>query len=75
MYPYPYNSFWGWMAGMMIVGMIIVVVVGFLLYYWLRPRGAYYRAREDPFEIAKMRLARGEITAAEFEEIKKRITI
>ncbi len=69
---YPYG--WGWMAPMMIVGLLFLVALGFLLYYLLRPRRSYRREAEDPLEVAKARLARGEITVAEFEEIRKRIS-
>ncbi len=62
------------MGGMMIFGVFILIIIGFLLYYWLRPRGTYTRGREDPLEVAKARLARGEITIVEFEEIKKRLS-
>ncbi|MCW3992254.1 MAG: SHOCT domain-containing protein [Candidatus Bathyarchaeota archaeon] len=31
----------------------------------------YRRPREDPLEVARIRLARGEITAEEFEKIRE----
>jgi uncharacterized membrane protein len=33
----------------------------------------YRRVEEDPLEVARMRLAKGEITLEEFERIKKTI--
>ena len=73
MWPYPYGGFWG-MGLMMFFGFICLVFIGFLLYYFLRPRDSFLQVRDDPLEIAKARLARGEITPAEFEEIKKRLS-
>jgi uncharacterized membrane protein len=46
--------------------------LGYLVWYSLRPRGRRY-IREDPVEVARMRLARGEITLEEFERIRKAI--
>ncbi len=39
---------------------------------WFRPRRyRRYSYRQDPLEIARERLARGEITPEEYEEIKR----
>ncbi len=59
---------------MMLFGLLILIGVGFLLYYALRSRGPVRRIADDPLEVARMRLARGEITLAEFEEIRKKLS-
>ena len=77
-----FNPF-GWMPGMwsMPWGMGGGMWLGFLLLaafaYWIysstyRP-WAYRGRRETPLEIARQRLARGEISVEEFEEIKKNL--
>jgi putative membrane protein len=62
-------NFWGMGWGMWF-WLLVLIGLGYLFYINYRPR-AYYRAREDPLEVARLRLARGEITSEEFEEIKK----
>ena len=49
---------------------LILAGLGFLFWSSYKP-GGYRRIREDPVEIARMRLARGEISSEEFERIKK----
>jgi putative membrane protein len=65
---------WFWMALMMIFGAVVIVVVVFLL---LRPfyenRGGSSQTTESPLDIAKRRYAAGEITAEEYEKIKRNI--
>lgn len=47
--------------------------------YWIYSAAFAPRRRrwmgEDPMEAARMRLARGEITAEEFEEIRKNLQL
>ncbi len=74
MYPGP-DGWWWWMGGMMLFGLLILVGVGFLLYYAMRPRGQARKNVDDPLEVARMRLARGEITLTEFEEIRKKLSL
>lgn len=50
--------------------LIILIGVGYLFYTFTVPR-TYRRRTEDPLEVARMRLARGEITQEEFENIKE----
>jgi len=46
-------------------------------FYWWRPlpfrRSRYRKSKENPLEVAKVRLARGEISLEEFEEIKRAV--
>lgn len=65
---------WFWMALMMIGGGILIVVVAYLLlrsFHWQGQTGL--GSGESPLDIAKRRYAAGEITAEEFEKIKKDI--
>jgi len=65
----------GWYT-MMGAGMwfwpLFLAGIGYLVWYSFWPRGRRY-IHEDPVEIAKMRLARGEITVEEFESIRKAV--
>ncbi|MCJ7730815.1 SHOCT domain-containing protein [Candidatus Bathyarchaeota archaeon] len=60
------------MGGMM---WIWVLIFGGFCYWgwgWFNPRRHRYNSyRNDPIEIARERLARGEITPQEYDEIKK----
>jgi uncharacterized membrane protein len=62
------------MFGGMWIFWLFLIGCGWLLWDY-RPR--HYRRRiyerEDPVEVARMRLARGEITIEEFEKIKETI--
>jgi putative membrane protein len=60
------------MGGGMIYWLLILGVLGYFLWFYYRPRRPTYRV-EDPLEIAKRRLARGEITPEEYEEIKRKL--
>ena len=67
---------WGLGGRWLIAG--LVVLIGFAIYYFLKNNNnGFNRSQKDfgtdPMEIAKKRLATGEITNAEFEEIKKRL--
>jgi uncharacterized membrane protein len=42
------------------------------MWLYFRPRRPTYRV-EDPLEIARRRLARGEITPEEYEDIKRKL--
>jgi uncharacterized membrane protein len=49
-------------------------LLGFGLHYVFRPRRRVTYLRDDnPLEVARMRLTRGEITSEEFEKIISRI--
>ena len=67
---------WGWpfmgLGGGMFFGFAILIVFGVGLYYAFLPRRRM-RREDDALDIARRRLARGEITVEEFEDIKKRL--
>ena len=71
---------WPWMWGGSMMGwgmwlwIPLVLDCGWFFFTWL---SRYYRhvpydnVREDPLEVAGMRLARGEITTEEYEKIRE----
>jgi putative membrane protein len=65
---------WLWMPFMMIFAAVVIVAVVFLL---VRPfyenRTGSNHLTESPLDIAKRRYAAGEITAEEYENIKRNI--
>lgn len=64
---------WGLgMGGMMWPWIFVLFGLGYLFWWSYRPN-AYRDYREDPLEVARMRLARGEITSEEFERIIKKL--
>ena len=62
-------NFWGMGWGMWF-WLLVIIGLGYLFYTTTIPR-ARGRRREDPLEIARMRLARGEITPEEFEKLRE----
>ena len=71
---------WGMgLGGGFLVLIIILVIVGFGIYYIVKNNNNndFNRSPKDSsadaMEIAKKRLAKGEISTAEFEEIKKNL--
>jgi uncharacterized membrane protein len=62
------------MFGGMWIFWLFLIGCGWLLWDY-RPRYYHRRRyhREDPVEVARMRLARGEITIEEFEKIKETV--
>jgi len=68
---------WGMGGGSWLIAGL-VVLIGFAIYYFMKNNNNGFNSSQkdsgtDAMEIAKKRLARGEITNAEFEEIKKRL--
>ncbi|MBS3136329.1 SHOCT domain-containing protein [Candidatus Woesearchaeota archaeon] len=51
---------------------LLIFAVFFAVLWWLLKEGSH-RSREEPIAILKKRLARGDITRKEFEELKKEI--
>ena len=64
-------DFWGMGWGMWF-WIILLIGAGFLFYQWTRYSST--SPKEDPLYVAQLRLARGEITAEEYERIKTIIT-
>ncbi len=62
-------NFWGMGWGMWF-WLLILIGIGYLFYAFTVPR-TYRRRREDPLEVARMRLAKGEISLEEFERIRE----
>jgi putative membrane protein len=61
-----------WMGVGMIYWLVILGVLSYFMWLYFRPRRPTYSV-EDPLEIAKRRLARGEITPEEYEDIKRKL--
>jgi len=61
----------GWMSWDMWLWFLALAGLSYLAYTWFRPRRRI--VRDDPLEAARLRLARGEITAEEYEEIMRRL--
>lgn len=62
-------NFWGMGWGMWF-WLLIIIGFGYLFYTSAIPR-TYRPRKEDPMEVARHRLANGEITLEEFERIRK----
>ena len=63
-------------GGILLLAMIALLIIG-ALWFARRPSGSRATALqvpEDPLEIAQHRLAAGDITTAEFEEIRVRLS-
>lgn len=61
----------GWMSWGMWFWLLALAGLGYLAYTWFRPRRR--AVRDGPLEAVRLRLARGEITAEEYEEIVRRL--
>ena len=62
---------WPYMGGWVIVFWALIIC-GLAYLFWLyRPRGGYSQA--DPYELARMRYASGEITEEEYERIIQKL--
>lgn len=64
----------GWHGGIgLLSGLLLVVLLAWLAARGFGPRrtGGHVADRRDSLEILKSRLARGEITLAEFDTLKK----
>lgn len=59
---------------MMWIGLLIVGLIAYWAYGWYRPkRYRAYPVERPPLEINQERLARGEITSEEYDEIRKKL--
>lgn len=61
----------GWMGWYIWLWFLALAGLSYLVYTWFRPRRRI--VRNKPLEAARLRLARGEITAEEYEEIMRRL--
>jgi putative membrane protein len=69
-YGYMMNSW----TGAILMGLVVLILIGVLIYLLFKSSktGGFGRApNETPLDILKKRYARGEITKAQFEEMKK----
>ena len=57
------------MIGMMLFWVVLIAIVFYLLHRFINDR----KEELSPMEILKVRLAKGEITLDEFEQISKKI--
>lgn len=57
------------------MGLAVLAVIAYWIYSSTYRGRTYRRRGSDPLTVARMRLARGEITAEEFEAIKKKLTM
>ncbi len=73
---------WPWMWGGMGMGWMmwawipLLLGFGWFFFWWLPGSnriGSPRHFREDPLEVARMRLAKGEITPEEFERLRNTI--
>ena len=60
--------------GWMFMWIIFIVVIGLLIYLFVRALKGSGRMVETPLEILKKRYARGEITKEDFDKMKKDIS-
>ena len=68
---------WGWDGGWRILALVtmvlfwaaVVAVAVWVVRHFTRSRGE----RESPLEIAKLRLAKGEISEEEFERLRQKL--
>ena len=65
---------WGWMMFIWIIFIALIVAGIYFLVVAYRPRVPSERRGDRALEIARERLARGEITPEEFERIKKTLS-
>lgn len=67
------------MGGGVLMWIVLLVIIGFVVYYFAKNKNAnglnssQQVLGSDAMEIAKIRLAKGEISSEEFEDIKKNI--
>ena len=61
----------GWHAGMMLFWGVIIVILAILFTKTMKHNKVVAAKGQTPLEIAKARLAKGEITKEQFVELKK----
>jgi len=74
---FDHHDMWGWGDGWGIVMFLMMIVFWgavAALIVWVIRQADRGRGGEDPLEIAKRRLARGDITEEEFERIRRTLS-
>jgi putative membrane protein len=69
-----WHDLWGgamWIWLLVLAGLVVLALVFFLVLQSQQTRGV--TQKRDELQVAKERLAKGEITAEAFDEIKKRL--
>ncbi len=69
-----YRFFGGYHGGGMIMGIVLLILVGILIFFavrYFRNGGQFSGNAETPLSILKTRYAKGEITKEEFDAMKK----
>jgi len=69
MYGYGMYGTGGWFMG--IIWIVILVLIGYGIYYFIKNKDIASGTAEPPLDILKKRYAKGEITKKEYEQIKK----
>ncbi|MEI6858064.1 SHOCT domain-containing protein [Psychrilyobacter sp.] len=70
----PGGIYWVFMLFRGVAGFIFPLILLYLVYRFMkRKEGEFLEKSETPLERLKMRLVKGEITKAEYEELKKLI--
>lgn len=60
-----------WISNVLWIGLIIALGLG--IWYWIRSHRDIRGRNDDPLAILKLRLARGEITLEEYEELRRHL--
>ncbi|MCJ7773751.1 MAG: SHOCT domain-containing protein [Desulfobacterales bacterium] len=69
MYGYGMYGMGGLFMG--IVWIVILLVIGYSIYYFIKNKDISNGANETPLDILKKRYAKGEITKEEYEQMKE----
>ena len=56
-----------------IVGILFIIATVYIIYWLFAGKGSLSLKRETPFDILKVRYARGEITKKQFESMKQEL--
>ncbi|MCS5423055.1 MULTISPECIES: SHOCT domain-containing protein [Psychrilyobacter] len=68
----PGGVYWVFMLFRGVAGFIFPIILLYLVYRFMKGKeGEFLQKSETPLERLKMRLAKGEITKEEYEELKK----
>lgn len=69
---FPGGIYWVFMLFRGVAGFIFPLILLYLVYRFMKKKeGEFIQRSETPLERLKMRLVKGEITVAEYEELKK----